>query len=132
MVGTLQSGWVSTLDDKALGWLLAALTGYYKLAGVEIVREQLESVLGIEETYDIRTGHVVAWSEQTKQLESIYDLGQARAQLRGLGRPDPMAMSLFFGAQRLMWTCSSWVLKQSQLGPPLVEHTRFQPPDLDI
>ncbi|MGC6419284.1 MAG: hypothetical protein ACON3Z_19330 [Bradymonadia bacterium] len=123
VVGTLQSGWVSTLDDKSLGWLLAALTGYYKLAGVEIVREQLESVLGIEETYDIRSGHVVAWSEQTKQLESIYDLGQARAQLRGLGRPDPMAMSLFFGAQRLMWDAWVGFWKQPQPGPPLVEHT---------
>jgi hypothetical protein len=46
LAGVPQLGWLTGLSDSPRRALLIALAGWYKLAGVELIREQIEASLG--------------------------------------------------------------------------------------
>ncbi|MEE2755352.1 MAG: hypothetical protein VYA30_01770 [Myxococcota bacterium] len=121
VVGILQPGWVGTLDGPGTGWFTAALTGYYKLAGVDLVREHLEHELGLDDAYDIRRGQVVMWRPESAEKAAVFDLRTASS-----GGPNPGLFEktgeLFFSRKSLQW--SSWVQfwRGNEPDGVLVEH----------
>jgi hypothetical protein len=68
-------GWLPALDiDQAKLWK-TALRGFYKKAGVDIVREQVEACLGSPcPPYDIAEEGLVVWPGLDYETEVIYDL----------------------------------------------------------
>ena len=63
-------------DDGSTDSLRDALTGLYKLAGVDLVREQVEAWLGQSRFgYDITAEGLVVWPRQEYEEQVVYALG---------------------------------------------------------
>ena len=91
-----------------------ALAGLYKRAGVDIVREQVESLLGAGTAYDISADGLVVWPGKGYETEVVYALhgaGTTRGVVRGKALAEPPASldlgSLLFARQTILWT--AWV-----------------------
>jgi hypothetical protein len=72
-----QRGWIDRLDDGQRRILELALAGFYKRAGVDLVREQLEQVLAGDDQpppYDISDEGLVVWPGHGYHTEAVYDL----------------------------------------------------------
>ncbi|MBV71084.1 MAG: hypothetical protein CMH52_06995 [Myxococcales bacterium] len=125
VVGILQEGWLGTLDGPALGWFQAALIGYYKLAGVDLVREHLERELSLDGAYDIRRGQIVMWRPETGQKASVFDLSSASATPARKSLESVQTAGLFFSRKSLDW--DDWVefWSGSQPDGALVSHHVF-------
>jgi hypothetical protein len=67
------AGWIEQLSPTQRTVLENALAGFYKLAGVDLVREQLEAVLG-DAPYDVSVEGLVAWPGDGYAAEVVYDL----------------------------------------------------------
>lgn len=89
MVASLpERGWIDGLADDQRRVLEIALAGFYKRAGVDLVREQLEAVLAGDEPpppYDISDEGLIVWPGRGYQTEAVYDLRALypRPKLRG-------------------------------------------------
>ena len=107
------AGFIDALGEAQRATFEIALAGLYKRAGVDIVREQVESVLGRGTAYDISTEGLVVWPGPGYATEVVYALdGVAReAIVRGEAlaeAPRPVDLSrVLFSRQALLWT--SWV-----------------------
>jgi hypothetical protein len=75
------AGFLANLPRESDGWRLFenALGGLYQLAGVDLVREQLEAVLGEKTHYDIADEGLVIWPGEGYRTEVVYRLGEPRA-----------------------------------------------------
>jgi hypothetical protein len=73
-----------------------ALGGFYKLAGVDAVREQIASQLPPDAIYDSTERGLVVWSGPDQDGEAVYDL-----------RVGPQADALLYSATPIRWT--DWV-----------------------
>ena len=73
-----EPGWIDALDADQRRIFEIALTGFYKLSGVDLVREQLETVLAGDDAaappYDIDDRGVVAWPGPGFEVERLHDL----------------------------------------------------------
>jgi len=72
-----ERGWIDQLDDAQRRIFETALAGFYKRAGVDLVREQLEYALAGDEPpppYDISSEGLILWPGHGYQTEAIYDL----------------------------------------------------------
>jgi hypothetical protein len=89
MVGILEPGWIVELKDWHRRTLQLAIAGFYKLAGVDIVREQLRGCFapGLP-PYDVTDKGLVVWPDGRYESEVRYDL-TARPWMRP--RPRPLA-----------------------------------------
>ena len=71
-------GWIDRLDGGQRAIFELALAGFYKLAGVELVREQLETALRVDGSrapkYDISDEGLVVWPGAGYLTEIVYDL----------------------------------------------------------
>ncbi len=91
-----QRGWLAALADHQRGVAEIALAGFYKLAGVELVREQLEAALAAgglaAAPYDIADERLVVWPGAGFDVELSYDLGAAGlpVTVRGDGYAGPV------------------------------------------
>jgi hypothetical protein len=76
LVGSIpQSGWLAQLSPEQLRACRAALAGLYKLAGVDLIREQIEaSFEPLMPSYDIADEGLVVWPGPGYEIEIIYDL----------------------------------------------------------
>jgi hypothetical protein len=120
-------GWVDRLAEDHRQIFEIALAGFYKHAGVELVREQLEHVLGDNREpppYDISDEGLVVWPGQGYQTEVVYDLraSQPTAKLGGApwgGELPSLAgrHALFFRAP-LPWVAWTAVWEQLARGEP--------------
>lgn len=73
-------GWLSALSADQAAVLALALTGFYKLAGVDLVREQIESCfLPASTPYDIADEGLVVWPGPGYETEVVYDLREVPA-----------------------------------------------------
>jgi hypothetical protein len=82
------TGWIDQLAGDQRRILEIALAGFYKRTGVELVREQLEAVLGDggePPPYDITGDGLIVWPGDGYASEAIYDLRDSHptAKLRG-------------------------------------------------
>jgi hypothetical protein len=72
-----EHGWIDQLDDAQRRLLELALAGFYKRAGVDLVREQLEHVLAGDDEpppYDISDEGLIVWPGHGYHTEAVYDL----------------------------------------------------------
>jgi hypothetical protein len=90
VTGLIGAGWVAELSEDQRAAFAAALTGVYKLAGVNLVREQIESALGPESmAYDIADLGLVVWPGGDYDTEVNYDLRQVPVMLPESANPFP-------------------------------------------
>jgi hypothetical protein len=114
VAGLATVGFITTLDEGPRATLEIALAGLYKRAGVDIVREQVESLLGPATPYDIAAEGLVVWPGTGYETEVVYDLSGA-GMLQGSVRGVPLAVApraldasrLLFNRQEILWTV--WV-----------------------
>lgn len=126
------SGFLAKLPRESDGYRLFenALAGLYQLAGVDLVREQVEAVLGEEVPYDIADEGLVIWPGEGYRTEVVYRLGEPKAgrQLVPLVRGDAPAAppavideaKIRYRLQPVPWT--AWVRAwsaASQEGTPI-------------
>jgi hypothetical protein len=70
LAGTDDPGWRLTEEQSAV--LDLALTGFYKVAGVDLLRSDIESALGRPWPYDVCDAGLVVWPDH--DAEVLYDL----------------------------------------------------------
>ena len=111
-----QAGFADALDGASRIVFENAVAGLYHLAGVDIVREQLEVVLR-GEPYDIADDGLVIWPSGTYRTEVVYALGDEHDSrpLRAVVRGDPLPVfpsrlardAVLFSCHKIAWL--DWV-----------------------
>jgi hypothetical protein len=116
LVGSLErAGWMSRLVDEPREVVTSALIGLYKIAGLDLVREQLLGALAAPlSAYYITDHKLVLQQNQTQGTDIVYDLSEGQRVLRpyyqsGLAAPVPPLdpRQLFFSRIPLTW--DDWV-----------------------
>jgi hypothetical protein len=116
-------GWIGRLTEEQRLVLENALAGFYKLAGVDLVREQLEAVLA-DAPYGVSPEGLVVWPGDGYATEVVYDLRAKlpRAVVRGpaLAEPPPRiaGQRARFGREAIEWT--RWVAAWEAAKPPRI------------
>jgi hypothetical protein len=108
------AGFIDALEAEHRDTFEIALAGLYKLAGVDVVREQVEALLGAGTSYDISAEGLVVWPGKGYATEVVYPLvgtGTTSGIVRGesLSTP-PISLELgrlLFARQAILWT--AWV-----------------------
>jgi hypothetical protein len=124
VAGVPQLGWIDRLADDQRAMFETALAGFYKLAGVELVREQLESLLrGRDDAapppYDISDEGLVVWPGDGYESEAVYALNARELSplLRGAPcdrvPPSLTGLHAVFGKEPIRW--SAWTRAWEQL-----------------
>jgi hypothetical protein len=132
-----QVGWLPRLSAAETEVLALALSGFYKAAGVDLVREQIEaSFPPPAPTYDVAAGRLVVW---TGDAEVVYDLGEGPelhprvvAGTPAVPPPELEARRVLFGERAVPWRdwVAAWARDQAGKGQPgpLVPGVRVLPP----
>jgi hypothetical protein len=116
LAGFRDPGWLEHLEPEPRQVVTSALAGLYKLAGVNLVREQLDSLLN--ETvagYEVTDRQLVVWKEQRNGVEATYPLDDKIDELPPLGAdgkvvarlPRLEAQRVFYPLVSLTW--DQWV-----------------------
>ncbi len=123
-----EAGWISALDEHHRRIFEIALTGFYKLSGVELAREQLETALqgdgSAPPPYDIADEGLLVWPAGAYDCEAVYDLHAKRLipLMRGEkfdgGLPDLDKRHALFGREPLYWSVWSTAWQQIARGEP--------------
>ena len=75
VAGTCGASWADELSPPQWRVLLTALVGLYQTAGVELVRQQIESAFSLPPpAYDFCPQGLVAWPDVSLRAEMLYDL----------------------------------------------------------
>ncbi len=125
-------GWLGQLTAEQTQALNTALASLYKLAGVDLVREQVRANLPpAAVSYDIQENGLLVWLDRRHGTAVRYNLVDQRGRVpatNGLGMPVPEwppldVRRVMFAAVPLTWeqVVTSWQADQSGKGhPPLV------------
>lgn len=127
IVGALsEPGWTTRLDAKQRRIFEIALAGFYKLSGVELLREQLETALapegGSAPPYDIADEGLVVWPASGFDTEAVYDLNGKKLVPVVRGAPydgtlyDLGGRHALFGREPLYWSVWSTTWQQIARG----------------
>jgi hypothetical protein len=121
-------GWLPSLTPEQRQTVTAALAGLYKLAGVDLVHEQLESNLPARfYRFDLTPRDLVLWTAPPPGEAVSYDLGEPRGTLRprragGPAPDEPLldANQLVFAQIPIYWEqwVAAWQKDQEGKGPP--------------
>ncbi len=126
--GLAEPGWITQLDAAQRRIFEIALAGFYKLSGVDILREQLSAALKPDDAptppYDIADEGLVVWPGDGFETEAIYDLEATK--LTPVVRGAPYAGQLFdlggrhalFGREPLYWSVWATTWQQIARGEP--------------
>lgn len=138
VANALDCGWVSQLSDRERELLMIALIGFYRLAGVDMVREQIQkSLRGPDQTelaYDVSEEGIVVWPESQYAAEAVYNLHHAnsirpypRAVARTYGLPDIASGELMFARSNLPWADwdAQWDADREDRPPVIPEQYRW-------
>ncbi|MDB4958624.1 MAG: hypothetical protein JWO36_6193 [Myxococcales bacterium] len=123
LAGVPERGFMDRLDERQSTIFEIALAGFYKLSGVDIVREQLESALATADVkapaYDVSHEGIVVWPTESYLVEIVYDLRSSYLipMVRG-GRFSGIAPTLagrraIYRSEPLRWT--AWTTIWNQL-----------------
>jgi hypothetical protein len=74
IAGIAEPGWSRELDSTRLLTLTNALAGFYKLCGVDFVREQVNAVLGSKLRWSVDTHGLIAWPTDGTDCSASYPL----------------------------------------------------------
>jgi hypothetical protein len=123
-----QRGWIDHLADDQRGIFELALAGFYKRAGVDLVREQIEQVLAGDDEpppYDISDEGLIVWPGDGYQTEAVYDLRATYPSPRLRGAPWQGELPTLTGRRALFYReplgWSVWTQVWEQIG-------RHEPP----
>ncbi|HTL38235.1 MAG TPA: hypothetical protein VL326_34130 [Kofleriaceae bacterium] len=92
VAGIAEPGWLTKLDETQREIFQIALAGFYKLAAVDVVREQLEHILA-EGTdappppYDFADEGLLVWPGRGFETELLYDFRSRRVRSHIRGAP---------------------------------------------
>ncbi|WP_145199229.1 hypothetical protein [Planctomycetes bacterium Poly30] len=82
-------GWAATVGGADRALLLDAISGFYRLAGVDLIREQIDQALGERRMpYDVADDGLVVWPDGQYQDEALYHLHR-----KGSLRPTPRSVA---------------------------------------
>ncbi|MDX2087631.1 MAG: hypothetical protein SFX73_07265 [Kofleriaceae bacterium] len=119
-------GWTTSLDEEQQRIFAIALAGFYKLSGVDLVREQLEKALRDGDQpappYDVADEGLVVWPGQGFETEAIYDLraNKLTPVVRGARYDGPLfdlgGRHALFGREPLFWSVWSTTWQQIARG----------------
>ena len=105
--------WLAALTQEQATVFRDALAGFYKLAGVDIVREQIEALLPPGVAYDVTTEGLVVWLAG-EEGEVIYDLNgspdltpKVCGTMSNTLLPPLSVESLFYSRTPILWV--DWV-----------------------
>ena len=126
-------GWIDQLPADQRAIFEIALAGFYKLTGVDVVREQLAEALrsasGGVPAYDVSREGLVAWPGPGYAAEIVYDLRARHVThalrgepVAGLVAPVLAGRNALFGREALRWTTwtTAWKLLAAGGEPPRV------------
>ncbi len=128
-LGSLEEvGWLKHLTVDQRQVMSSALTGLYKIAGIDFVREQLTALLSPAiPSYELTDHHLVIWTERNGDAVR-YDLRDRQEKLRPQSRnghkagtvPTLDARRLFFSRVPLTWEqwVDCWQKDHAGQGPP--------------
>lgn len=139
LASVLSSGWLLHLTPEAHGALRTAIAGLYKMAGVDLVREQIESCFEPETPpYDVSEHGLTLWPGGQYDVEVHYNLKQRR-----LISPKPAAEAerfhlhtlhaeqLLYNSREILWTrwVEVWEAERTGATHPAIlgEHIRVIP-----
>ncbi|HET6327648.1 MAG TPA: hypothetical protein VFG04_23395 [Planctomycetaceae bacterium] len=122
-----RSGWLRSLNPAQLATLRGLLVGFYRVAGADLVREQIVACLGPEaRPYDVTEAGLVLLPRPGRNGSTVYDLDESPQivpQVLGGARIDADAAysasvgceSLVFGQTRTPWSdwVTAWSLEES-------------------
>lgn len=144
LAGIAGPGWLPRLSPEQRGALATALAGLYKLAGVDLVRQQVEALLPpAVSSYDVVDEGLAVWYGEDFDAEVVYPLdaeGDAIAPRLTAGRlpealPPLPAVPLLFDLVEVTWAwwVSAWEGDRAgKPHPPLpVEGLRLLPPEAE-
>lgn len=120
-------GWLSSLEPREYEAFGGALVGFYKLAGADLVRDQIRALLGVSWPYDIADDGIVVWPGDDYFAEVVYRIEHNHALLVPHWRDDERATTplptptieradLLFSHTELTW--AEWVEAWSGDGSP--------------
>jgi hypothetical protein len=69
------ASWLGTLNPAQRAAFRDALAGFWKLAGVDLVRERLESLLPPGAAFELTEAGLVVWPDAAGQAAAVYPLG---------------------------------------------------------
>ncbi len=115
VAGVAQVGFADALRGPSRVLFENALAGLYKLAAVDLVREQIEAAMGANMPYDIADEGLLVWPGPGYAVEVLYPLGtdaqmiDARSRVGVASTPLPPlhARAISFRHQPIAW--SAWV-----------------------
>lgn len=126
VAGLPRIGWLAALDPDQRRVAEVALAGFYKLSGVDVVREQIEDALVrgglVAPAYDFASDGLVVWPGPGFDVELVYDLRAAdlTPTVRGpdfAGPPPALAgQHALFGKEPIRWTAWATTWERLALG----------------
>lgn len=129
-----QTGWVGLIDDDQRETLLTALVGFYRLAGVDLVREQVAATFAPRSLpYDINEEGLVVWPAgfQEEAIYNLHHLNTIRPYPRAVARsqdlPSVTPDALIFAETKLSWDvwAEQWDDSINEKRKVLPEHIRW-------
>jgi hypothetical protein len=101
LAGVAKTGWLPGLGKAQRAALADALAGFYHLAGVDLVREQVETLLPPGSSYVVSETSLVAWPASGERQEVVYPL------TREMGAAPSEAELLLLSQRPIAW--ADWV-----------------------
>ncbi len=136
VAGVAEAGWLGRISDNQRMVFRDALAGFYKLAGVQLVREQIVAALPPGSDCDYTVDELIVWLDAQWTRGAAYNLNRPDQPPRPLGGALEPALPgnarvFLFAEQRLLWT--DWVeqWERDRAGkehePPLLAGVRLLP-----
>jgi len=142
VAGVWRAGWIRNLTEPQRAVLGGLLVGFYRIGGVDLVREQVIACLGSQaRPYDVTERGLTLLPGSTRQEEVVYDVDEFPEIVpRIVGAPSAAsyqtvdAESLVFGRTRTLWVewVAAWSREDSRepfptLLPPKAHPEAFTP-----
>jgi hypothetical protein len=136
-----RTGWTQTLQKPQREVLIGALIGFYRIGGVDLVREQIAACLEPECTpYQVTEAGLTLPATPTRRAPIVYDLDEfpliiPKTDPASLADGRPIdARSLVFGRTETLWTdwvdawrCEEMGEPYPDLLPPIAHSSAFLP-----
>ena len=130
LAGLMNTGWLARISPEQAETLVTALAGFYKIGGVDLVREQIEACFEPRHPpYDVTETGLNVWPGNQYDVELIFNLNQRptirprpRALAKSLNFSTLEANQLIFAESTITWAAwvSTWEHEQAGGGiPPL-------------
>jgi hypothetical protein len=114
LAGVEKVGWLPRLDGGQRRTLADALAGLYHLAGVDLVREEIEALLPAGTSYGVTEAGLIVWPASAPGDEAVYPLKPGAVAAPGKGWPELAGDRLLFSGRPIRWAdwLEAWERKE--------------------